>query len=355
MGNHGVASALRAGDADKRAKKPTVVDLSSSRPLTLQNWPVLWRLIAAIVLALVMGLVFGGLRVAAAAGSAAQFGRVSQLATLGQQVTGLMQALEDERDQTTGSSLAVTPIPSSPGTTRQTRRRPGSGRWPQASADRSRPTSRPVWPPCVSVIDNLGELRQTAKTSQDALAVIANYAAPINDMIIMNDQIAQGTSDSSLANDVRTLNSLSLAKDEASQQRALFFHAFTQQFFGDGEQQALTTALSEELNDKASFETTATPAEQNSFNTTVAGPGVNLAEGIEDFLLTDGNPADVTQLGIGVNQAPAKWSSAMSDEIDRCRRVELGGPETSSRAVQALQRARAVPLITANLRQQCCS
>ena len=102
MGNHGVASALRAGDADKRAKKPTVVDLSSSRPLTLQNWPVLWRLIAAIVLALVMGLVFGGLRVAAAAGSAAQFGRVSQLATLGQQVTGLMQALEDERDQTTG-------------------------------------------------------------------------------------------------------------------------------------------------------------------------------------------------------------------------------------------------------------
>ena len=79
MGNHGVASTLRAGDADKRAKKPTVVNLSSSRPLTLQNWPVLWRLIAVIVLALVMGLVFGGLRVAAAAGSAAQFGRVRSL------------------------------------------------------------------------------------------------------------------------------------------------------------------------------------------------------------------------------------------------------------------------------------
>src|SRR5580704_3001967 len=102
MGNHGVASALRTGDADKRAKKPTVVNLSSSRPLTLQNWPVLWRLIAVIVLALVMGLVFGGLRVAAAAGSAAQFGRVAQLANLGQQVTSLVQALEDERDQTTG-------------------------------------------------------------------------------------------------------------------------------------------------------------------------------------------------------------------------------------------------------------
>ena len=61
-----------------------------------------WRLIAVIVLALVMGLVFGGLRVASAAGSAAQFGRVSQLANLGQQVTGLVQALENERDETTG-------------------------------------------------------------------------------------------------------------------------------------------------------------------------------------------------------------------------------------------------------------
>ncbi len=190
----------------------------------------------------------------------------------------------------------------------------------------------------VSVINNLDELRTTAKASQDALAVIANYAAPISDMITLNDLTAQGTSDPILVNDVRTLNSLSLAKDEAAQQRALFFHTFTQQFFGDGEQQALTTALSEELNDKASFETTATPAEQNSFNTTVAGPGVNLAEEIEDFLLTDGNPADITQLGIGVNQAPAKWYSAMSDEIDKMQIVELGVARNIVARSQALQR-----------------
>ena len=350
MGNHGVASALRAGDADKRAKKPTVVNLSSSRPLTLQNWPVLWRLIAVIVLALVMGLVFGGLRVAAAAGSAAQFGRVSQLATLGQQVTGLVQALEDERDQTTGVISGGNPDTLKPwyNTTDAAAARV---RTLAAGVGGSFPVNiQASVATVVSVIDNLGELRQTAKTSQDALAVIANYAAPINDMIIMNDQIAQGTSDSSLANDVRTLNSLSLAKDEASQQRALFFHAFTQQFFGDGEQQALTTALSEELNDKASFETTATPAEQNSFNTTVAGPGVNLAEGIEDFLLTDGNPADITQLGIGVNQAPAKWYSAMSDEIDKMQAVELGVAKNIVARSQALQRgAEQSALITAIL------
>jgi hypothetical protein len=91
VGNHKVVSAkLRAGDINKRARKSTVIHFPSSRALTLQNWPVSWRLIAVIVVALVMGLVFGGLRVAAAANSAAGFGRVSQLANLGQQVTGLV-------------------------------------------------------------------------------------------------------------------------------------------------------------------------------------------------------------------------------------------------------------------------
>ena len=298
----------------------------------------MWRLIAVIVLALVMGLVFGGLRVASAAGSAAEFGRVSQLANLGQQVTGLVQALEDERDQTTGVISGGNPDTLTPwyhatdaAAARVRALAVGVGGSFPANIQASVAT-------VVAVTNNLGELRKTAKASQDALAVIANYAAPISDMITMNDQIAQGTSDSSLANDVRTLNSLSLAKDEAAQQRALFFHTFTQQFFGDGEQQALTTALSEELNDKASFETTATPAEQNSFNTTVAGPGVNLAEGIEDFLLTDGNPADITQLGISVNQAPAKWYSAMSDEIDKMQTVEMGVARNIVARAQALKR-----------------
>jgi HAMP domain-containing protein len=143
-------------------------------------------------------------------------------------------------------------------------------------------------------------------------------------MITLNDLIAQGISDPSLVNDVRTLNSLSLAKDEAAQQRALFFHTFTDQFFGDGEQQALTTAQSEELSDTASFETTATPAERKSFITVVAGRGVDLAEGIEDLILIDGNPLDITQVdGISLNKAPARWYAAMSDKIDKMQTVEL--------------------------------
>ncbi len=116
--------------------------------LTMQDWPVSYRLLAVIVLALLMGLVFGGLRVAAAVNSAASFGRVTQLATLGQQVTGLVQALEDERDETAGIIPGRHPRGGGhgrPALVRRhgCRRRQGKGRWRPASGAPFRPTSSP--------------------------------------------------------------------------------------------------------------------------------------------------------------------------------------------------------------------
>ena len=68
--------------------------------LALRNWRVPWRLIALIAIPTVVAMAFAALRVGAAASSAATFGRSAQLAALGQQVTGLAQAMEDERDLT---------------------------------------------------------------------------------------------------------------------------------------------------------------------------------------------------------------------------------------------------------------
>ena len=328
MGSHGIAGARLRADKTRQHAEGLATSLRSSRPRTLRDWPVSWRLVALIVLALVMGLVFGGLRVASAADSAGQFGRVSQLASLGQQVTGLVQALQDERDETTGVSSGGNPDTLEPWYN-ATDTEAAKVRALAAGVGGSFPANIQASVATVlSEINHLGGLRKTAQASQDALAVIANYAAPISDMITLNDLIAQGISDPILVNDVRTLNSLSLAKDEAAQQRALFYHTFTDQFFGDGEQQALTTALSEELNDKAAFEATATPAEQSSFNATVTGQGVNVAEGIEDFILTDGNPVDVTQLGISLNNAPGALvlGDVRQDRQDAGRRAR-GGQE----------------------------
>jgi signal transduction histidine kinase len=340
MGNHGVASAkTRSADSDKRAEKSAVFHVPSSRALTLRNWPVSWRLIAVIVLALGMGLVFGGLRVSSAADSAAGFGRVSQLASLGQQVTGLVQGLEDERDETTGvisggSSNVLKPwynATNAAAARVQTLAAGVGGSFP-ANIQASVVAVRSVITP-----SGLTSLRSTAQASQDALAVIADYEAPIGDMITLNDQIAQGISDPALVNDVRTLNSLSLVKDQAAQQRAFLYNALTQQFFSDDEQPALTTALSEELVDKASFETTATPAEQSFFTNTVAGQKVNEAEGIEDLILTSG-ALDTTALNIGQNDAPTDWYTAMSSTVNDMQTVELQVARNIVARSQDLQR-----------------
>src|SRR3954468_13970850 len=103
MENRGLTSGRsRGGKTSQHARETKPFQFRNPRMLALRDWSVSWRLIAVIVLALGMALVFGGLRVAVAAGTAAQFGRLSQRANLGQQVTGLVQALENERDETTG-------------------------------------------------------------------------------------------------------------------------------------------------------------------------------------------------------------------------------------------------------------
>ncbi len=329
---------MYAADSSNPAKNSTVRQYLSSQALTLGNWPVSWRLIAVIVLALVMGLIFGGLRVSAAVDSAAGFGRVSQLANLGQQVTGLVQALEDERDETTGvininggssSALQRSYNATNAAAARVQVLAAGVGSSFPANIQASVVTVRSWITPA-----GLGALRNQA--SQDALAVIADYAGPIGDMITLNDQIAQGVSDPGLVNDVRTLNSLALAKDQAAQQRALLYHALTQQFFGDGEQPALTSALSQELADKASFETTATPAEQSLFSNTVAGPEVNQAEGIEDLILTSGT-LDTPALNVSSPKAPTQWYQAMSNTINDMQTVEQQVARNIVARSQALQ------------------
>ena len=359
MGNHGSARAEpRAGIADKRTQESTAFGVPGSWTLRLQNWPVSWRLIAVIVLALIMGLVFGGLRVAAAAGSAAQFGRVSQLANLGEQTTVLVQDLQNERDKTLGVIAGGNQNDLNPwydATDAQAAKVQAQA----AGIGGSFPAN--IQASVAAVLSQISTkdrrtLRATAQgQGGDVLGVIADYATPIGEMITLNDEIAQGTSDSSLANDVRTLNSLLLAKDAAAQQRALLYNAFTQQFFGDGVVQALTTAQSEEFADEAAFESTATPAERSTFASTVNGPGVNKAEVIEDFFLIDGNDQqplntstiNPSAIGFTLSNAPAVWYSAMSAKLDEMQTVEkqIAG-NIVSRAQSLQQGAQRSALIT---------
>ncbi len=335
MGNHRVASvAPRVGNASGNTSgnagqyaEPATSRLTDRGALRMRNWPVSTRLIAVIVLALLMGLVFGGLRVASAADSASEFAGVSQLADLGQQVIGLVQALEDERDKTTGL-LPITSAADLDGVYAATNAAAARVRSLAAGIGGSFPANIQARVATVLTdIAHLHQLRVSAQASETALAVIIDYRSPITDMIALNDQIAQGTSDSALINDVQTLDSLSQAKDQAAQQRGILYNAFNQQLFADGQLQALLTAQSEELTDLTAFDTTATPAEQGTYNNfvnNVYGTAVNEAQNIELYVVGTGVlDIGAGALNISAAKAPAAWYSAQSAKVDAMQQTEL--------------------------------
>jgi len=66
----------------------------------LKNWRVRSRLLLLISIPTLTAVVLGGIRIASSIQSAYASQRVETLASLGQDITVLAQALEDERDQT---------------------------------------------------------------------------------------------------------------------------------------------------------------------------------------------------------------------------------------------------------------
>ena len=128
----------------------------------------------------------------------------------------------------------------------------------------------------------------------------------------LNDLIAQGTDDSGLSNDVQTLNSLSLDKDQVAQQRAILYNAFTRGYFANGEEQTLVTAVAGQGADSTAFDTTATPAEQSSFNSLVAGPLVKKAVVIEEYVVGTGS-LDIGNGALGITAQQRAGAVVLGD------------------------------------------
>jgi signal transduction histidine kinase len=391
MGNHGAASArAQAGSVDNRAPKLTDVNSVRSKSKTgkLADWPVARRLFAVIVLALLMGLVFGGLRLASAESSAAQFGRVSQLATLGQRLSILVQDRQNERDTTVGF-LVNGNASELPPQLRQLYAQTNDavrdvqesasgigGAFPANIQGDATTVMADIAPSRMS--DLRSALSPMAPLSEQA--VIGNYGAVINDMIALADQTAQGVSDASLANDVRAFNALALAEGQASQQRALLNYLFSTAV-GPADRnvsvttnntlQALQIATNTEFTDESAFQAAATPAELSFSNTAITSPevakDVAYAQELElsifglagqtppDYSLLDSvqqgiGPLDVTGMGPfkSLTEGQQVWNAGMTGDIDGMQSTEnLLAGNIVNRAGQLKSGAQNSALVTA--------
>jgi signal transduction histidine kinase len=255
--------------------------------VTLADWPVARRLFAVIAAALVMGLVFGGLRVADAENSASQFGKTEQLAKLGAQLVTVVDDLQNERDATlvaliTNSDKGLAQLQaqtdSDLGPVRTELQRIVNGGFPATIAADAGAVNNALSAGSTGNIALLHNLFNTALPDGDVVS--PDYEAVISDIITLQDQVELGITDQSLNNDVQTLHALSQAKDLVSQQLALLDQSMSNPpdsaaggsgFLDFGTETTLQVDYSEEFNDEAAFQASATPAE-NAMYDDLLGP-----------------------------------------------------------------------------------
>ena len=113
------------------------------------------------------------------------------------------------------------------------------------------------------------------------LAVVTRYAQIVEDLLALDDDIAQGAGDPVLAQTVSMLGLVSEMKEEASQQRAILAAALVQGAFGPGELAALQNAVSAQQTNLQAFDDSASANQLQLWNADVAASFGNQASADE--------------------------------------------------------------------------
>jgi signal transduction histidine kinase len=301
----------------------------------LKNWRLRSRLLLLVIIPTLTAIVLGGIRISSSIQSARSYQRVETLASLGQQITVLAQSLQDERDQTVfyiaqgtdgGRADALSTnsaVRSAAALELGVVRRAFSTTDQSASQVRAKAgqigSSYPVQTQqeAATVVTALGELKDlrdaSINTQLPAVVVVQKYTQVIDDVLALNDEIAQGASDATLAQSVRVLGLVSAMKEEASEQRGILAAALLQGNFGVGQLAALQAAQSAQQSNLAAFDNSATIDERLVWNQSVDQSFVYLANSEELQSISLANSAGSLTSD---PTSPVDWFGAMSNTIE---------------------------------------
>ena len=331
-------------DSDAEPEPRTTPARPPSRR-ALRNWRVRSRLVLLIAIPTLTAIILGGIRIGASAQSAVADQRVERLATLSGQVASFADALEAERRGVIrfivlGTETAAGPASASgrgqktntsdyayeQGVLRQLKKQTNHFA-AQVRAGASQIGSS--YPPliqqdaqnAVTAINGLTALRAAAtSTALPALSVINEYGSTISQVLALNDEIATGSNDSTLADSVRVLGLVSRMKEEASEQGAILTSALNsdqtvQGDFGPDKLKALSNAFTEQTSNLAEFSIAASTAQKQLFQTAMSTTSVIGAQAQRDHAI------DLAQSG---QQDPTIASAAtqMTYPVQGLRLVE---------------------------------
>jgi signal transduction histidine kinase len=315
-----------------------------ARRRTLKNWRVRSRLVLLVIIPTVTAVAAGGIFIASSVQSALVDQRVLTLANLSGTITGLVQSLQKEREDTVqfivlgnadggrGAPPASQEVPPvgpelallnqdyglTNGWANQTKALAG-GIGGAYSALAQQETQA-----ALTAIGNLPAIRAASTGSQLPPSIVINeYTQAIDALLAVESQIAVGSSDSTLAGSVRVLGLISSMKEEASEQQALLTSALQPDLislgaFGPDLQSAITDAQAQQQGDLKEFDTAATASQSQLFNNVVSSSNIVQAQAQEQEAISLASSNSVFHTDPTISDA----SSSLSYVVNGMRSVE---------------------------------
>jgi signal transduction histidine kinase len=331
-GNGRAASdAAAAPPAGQQRPAGTPPEQRNGSRRALRNWRVRSRLFLLIVIPTITAVALGGLRIYSSVQSDQVYQRVEHLADLNGDITGLVQALQNERADTI-TFIVLGPDPANGGG----RGTPAKLAQPELSLLSKDYQDSDGWAarattllhgvgsdyPALAqsdaasalyAIHSLPYLRAAAvHTALPALVVIQKYANVINTLLALDSQVAVGSNDGTLANTVRAASLVSAMKEESSEQQAILSSAQAPDLqslgqWGPSEATAITNAQAQQQGDLNEFDAAASPAQLALYHNATSGTSVSNASQEEQLAISSANGSTVNA-GLAVDNAVAATS-----------------------------------------------
>ncbi|WP_344467349.1 sensor histidine kinase [Kitasatospora kazusensis] len=190
----------------------------------MRNWRIRTRLIALLLLPVVVALVLGGLRIETSLQNSQQLSQMTGLADLAKKATALADALQTERDISAGPLTAKSSELDDVSAARKNT--DDLSKAFAISADNfdelDLAGGKALLLQVRKDLNQLSQARTNAYSNPDNIqATITNYDVIIVDLLGLSQDIAIASNSTELVKVTRALQQFSLAKESASEQRAL--------------------------------------------------------------------------------------------------------------------------------------
>jgi signal transduction histidine kinase len=320
---------------------------------SLKHWRVRSRLLLLIIIPTLTAVILGGTYIVNSVQNALAYQRVERLANLSYDVTGLAAHLQDERDQTVeiiglGGASRKAYLRANKNIGELIQNTQGLTQAWLRSVEADSAAVGAGFPPQVqaeaqsigNILKLVNPLRGAAVGTQlPAVDVVHGYDNIITKLLAIDENIALGSGDPSLNNDVRALNLVSLIGEEASEQRGLVAYAFAQGGMWDpAALAAVQQAQEAQQANEAEYLRVATAQQSALYHNTVQGILVGRASSQELQAIQFG--VNHQPLGLPLYTTYNDWYGAMSTgTIANIRAVEQDLVAATISRATALQRS----------------